>query len=416
MKKVLFAVALLFGAFSASAQVSVVKEAKALKGKPAEAAKKIEAALTNPETANDANTWQLAGDFQKAIYDAENEKMYLGAIDKTKVADTAKMYNSLVKMFEYYMKCDEVEQAQVAKGELKKAKLRKKNAETMKKLRINLASAGGDAYNLGKYADAMKFFGMFVDVPNAPMFADDAELKADTLTNLYAAYASLAANMMIGESKTQADSLLYKENVIKYGNIGKNHKDEGYRSLMCLAEVYRNDTLQWVEVLKEGVEKFPEQNYFVGNLMDYLLNKGMVDEALTQINGLLAKKEDPYYMYVKAVLLFEKKQYDEVQAVCDKVIATGGDLAAEAYAKKGDCYFWEAQKIVEENGALSIEDPKYNTNEEEIKELYEQAKPFYEKAKQLEPDNKAIWGNILLTIYWKLNKAEYEALEKEMGY
>ena len=108
MKKVLFAAALLFGAITASAQLSVVKEAKALKGKPEEAAKVIEAALTNSETANDPETWKLAGDFQKAIYDAENEKMYLSAVDKSKVADTAKMYNSLVKMFEYYLKCDEV--------------------------------------------------------------------------------------------------------------------------------------------------------------------------------------------------------------------------------------------------------------------------------------------------------------------
>ena len=79
MKKVLFAVALMFGALTVSAQQSVVKEAKSKKGNPVEAAKIIEAALTNPETANDPNTWKLAGDFQKAIYDAENEKMYLSA-------------------------------------------------------------------------------------------------------------------------------------------------------------------------------------------------------------------------------------------------------------------------------------------------------------------------------------------------
>ena len=48
MKKVLFAVALMFGALTVSAQQSVVKEAKSKKGNPAEAAKIIEAALTNP--------------------------------------------------------------------------------------------------------------------------------------------------------------------------------------------------------------------------------------------------------------------------------------------------------------------------------------------------------------------------------
>ena len=49
-------------------------------------------------------------------------------------------------------------------------------------------------------------------------------------------------------------------------------------------------------------------------------------------------------------------------------------------------------------------------------EAYELAKPFYEKAKELEPDNKQIWGQMLLRIYWTLNKAEYEALEKKMLY
>ena len=40
----------------------------------------------------------------------------------------------------------------------------------------------------------------------------------------------------------------------------------------------------------------------------------------------------------------------------------------------------------------------------------------YEKAKELKPDNKALWGNYLLNIYWKLNRAEYDSLEKELGY
>ena len=147
-----------------------------------------------------------------------------------------------------------------------------------------------------------------------------------------------------------------------------------------------------------------------------------MDEALAQIDQLLAANEKPYFLYVKGVLLYEKKDYAAAHAALDQVIAKNeGDtpetsLVAEAYAKKGDCYFFPAQKIVEENSSLNIDDPKYNANEAKIKEAYEQAKPFYEKAKELEPDNKQIWGQMLLRIYWTLNKAEYEALEKEMGY
>ena len=409
MKKVLFTVALMFGAFVASAQQSVVKEAKSLMKKdPAAAAQMIEAALTNSETANDPNTWQVAGDIQKTMYDEENMKMYLPGGQ----ADMPRMYNSLVKMFEYYLKCDDVEQAGVANGTVKKAKLRKKNAENLLKVRTNLSNGGVEAFNANDYEGAQKYFGLFVDVVDHPMFADQAAaLKADTLNTLFANYAAMAAGMR--EPKDVAS-------VIKYGNIGKENASEGWRALMFMAEVYgdkeQGDSIKWLETIKEGAQRFPEQDFFVGNIMDYYLQRGMVDEGLAQIDQLLATNEKPYFLYVKGVLLYEKKDYEAAHAALDKVIAAGGDLAAEAYSKKGDIYFFPAQQIVEENSSLNIDDPKYNANEAKIKEAYELAKPFYEKAKELEPDNQQIWGQMLLRIYWTLNKAEYEALEKEMGY
>ena len=409
MKKVLFTVALMFGAFVASAQQSVVKEAKSLMKKdPAAAAQIIEAALTNSETANDPNTWQVAGDIQKTMYDEENMKMYLPGGQ----ADMPRMYNSLVKMFEYYLKCDDVEQAGVANGTVKKAKLRKKNAENLLKVRTNLSNGGVEAFNANDYEGAQKYFGLFVDVVDHPMFADQAAaLKADTLNTLFANYAAMAAGMR--DPKDVAS-------VIKYGNIGKENASEGWRALMFMAEVYGNkesgDSIKWLETIKEGAQRFPEQDFFVGNIMDYYLQRGMVDEGLAQIDQLLASNEKPYFLYVKGVLLYEKKDYEAAHAALDKVIAAGGDLAAEAYSKKGDIYFFPAQQIVEENSSLNIDDPKYNANEAKIKEAYELAKPFYEKAKELEPDNQQIWGQMLLRIYWTLNKAEYEALEKEMGY
>ena len=408
MKKVLFTVALLAGAFTASAQLSVVKEAKAMKKDPAAAAKVLEAALTNPETANDPNTWQLAGDLQKAIYDEENMKLYLPGGQ----ADMPRMYGAMLKMFDYYLKCDEVEQAGVANGTVKKAKLRKKNAEVLLSVRGNLANGGVEAFNVNNYEEAQKYFGMFVDVVENPMFADKAaELKADTLNALYANYATMAAGLR--DPKDVAS-------VIKYGNIGKESNSEGWRALMFMAEVYgdkeKGDSIKWLETIKEGAQRFPDQDFFVGNIMDYYLQRGMVDEGLAQIDQLLAANEKPYFWYVKGVLLYEKKDYAAANDALDKVIAAGGELAAEAYAKKGDIYFFPAQKIVEENSSLNIDDPKYNANEAKIKEAYEQAKPFYEKAKELEPDNQQIWGQMLLRIYWTLNKAEYEALEKEMGY
>ena len=413
MKKVLFTVALLFGAYVASAQQSVVKEAKSLlKKSPAQAAQVLEAALTNPETANDPETWKLAGDLQKAIYDGENEKIYLSQAGQSAAPDMEVMYNSLAKMFEYYIKCDNLEQEGVASGKIKKAKLRKKNAEALFAVRPNLANGGVEAFNVNDYAKAQKFFGMYIDVIDEPIFTDQvAILKADTLNALYANYATMAAGLR--EPKD-------KEAIIKYGNVGKVDQLEGWRALMFMADIYGNkeegDSIKWLECIKEGAERFPDQEYFVGNIMDYYLQRGMVDEGLTQIEKLLSVKESGYYLYVKGVLLFEKKQYDACIATMDQLIALGGDFAAEGYGKKGDCYFFPAQDIVEENSKLSLDDPKYNENEAKIKEAFAKAQPFYEKARDLEPDNKPIWGQMLLRIYWTLNNPGYDALEKELGY
>lgn len=405
MKKVLFTAALFFAACAASAQESVVKEAKSAKANPEEAAKIIEPALADPTTANDPETWKLAGDFQKAIYDDENMKLYLPGGK----ADTARLYNSLAKMFEYYMKCDEVEQAKVKSGELKKPKLRKKLAKELATVRPQLTNAGIEAFNSNNYPNALKYFGLFVDAPASPVFEDNAEIKNDTLTPLFANYAALAANFV-------------KDNaaIIKYATIGKEHKEEGYRSLMCLAEVYGKgetpDSAQWLATIKEGVEKFPAQEYFIGNLMDFYIQKGKVDEGLTQIDAVLAKNPSPYFMYVKGVLQYEKKDYDAAIATFNEIIAKNAEFVAEAYSKIGDCYFFQGQSVEEETSKISMDDPKYAEGEAKVKDFYSKAQPFYEKAKELAPDNKQLWGQFLLRIYWKLNKAEYDALEKELGY
>lgn len=72
----------------------------------------------------------------------------------------------------------------------------------------------------------------------------------------------------------------------------------------------------------------------------------MVDEGLVQINKLLATSETPYYLYVKGILLYEKKQYDDAIATFNKIISNNGDLVAEAYSKIGDCYFSQLRLLL----------------------------------------------------------------------
>lgn len=406
MKKAILAMVLLMGATTTFAQESVVKEAKSLKGKPEQAAQKIEAALTNAETKDDPATWKLAGDFQFSIYEGESQKIYLQSINPNDKADMPKMYNSLLKMIEYYTTCDDKEVAMMKSNpKYKKLKFREKNAELIKPRRGNLINGGVDAINAQKYDEALKYFGAYVDLSNAPMFEKDASVKADTMVTLSAAYAAMAANF--------AED---KESMLKYGEIGKLDPNEGWRPLMYMSEYYKTlpDTAKWVEVLDEGVKRFPQQDYFVGNLADYYLTHNKTTEGIAMIDEMLKIKQSAYYYFVKGVLQLESKDYTSAVATLQNIIDLNDTMLPQAYSKIGDCYLFPAQDIATEISALAVDDPKYAPKEAEVKDLYRKAMPYYEKAKELAPTETKLW-QFLANIYWVLGDSKYEAIAKELG-
>ena len=133
-----------------------VKEAKSIAGevKPdfAKAEQLINEALTNPETKDNAATWDVAGYIQKRINEKEMENAYL-----RKPYDTLKVYNSVLNMYNYYVKCDELAQIPNEKGKIKN-KYRSANSKTILAERPNLINGGIQYFNLNKNEDAIKIF------------------------------------------------------------------------------------------------------------------------------------------------------------------------------------------------------------------------------------------------------------------
>ena len=141
MKRVLFLLVLLMTVSAVSfAQKKNVRAARAAAGTTGtdfnKAQELIDEALKNPETMNDANTWNVAGYIQQRINGEEAKRILLG-----QAYDTVKYNNSLLKMFEYFKKCDDIAQVPDEKGKIKN-KYRKANAETLLKERSNLINGG----------------------------------------------------------------------------------------------------------------------------------------------------------------------------------------------------------------------------------------------------------------------------------
>ena len=403
MKRVLFSMVLLMAVSFAFAQEKNVKEAKSIAGevKPdfAKAEQLINEALTNPETKDNAATWDVAGYIQKRINEKEMENAYL-----RKPYDTLKVYNSVLNMYNYYVKCDELAQIPNEKGKIKN-KYRSANSKTILAERPNLINGGIQYFNLNKNEDALKYFAAYVDAATLPMMEKENLLEKDTILPQVAYYATLAADR-VGD----------KDAVMKYAQYALKDKENGQFAMQLLTDAYKakGDTAKWVEKLPEGIVKFPENQYFFANLVDYYSSSNQNDKAMQFADDMLAKDpNNKLYLYVKAYLYHNMKDYEKAIEFYKKTLDID-PAYAEACSNLGLVYLLQAQEYADKAPA-DINDPNYATAQAEIKKFYEAAKPYYEKARELKPDQKDLWLQGLYRVYYNLNMGpEFEEIEKMM--
>lgn len=402
MKRVLFSMVLLMAVSFAFAQEKNVKEAKSIAGevKPdfAKAEQLINEALTNPETKDNAATWDVAGYIQKRINEKEMENAYL-----RKPYDTLKVYNSVLNMYNYYVKCDELAQIPNEKGKIKN-KYRSANSKTILAERPNLINGGIQYFNLNKNEDALKYFAAYVDAATLPMMEKENLLEKDTILPQVAYYATLAADR-VGD----------KDAVMKYAQYALKDKENGQFAMQLLTDAYKakGDTAKWVEKLQEGIVKFPENQYFFANLVDYYSSSNQNDKAMQFADDMLAKDpNNKLYLYVKAYLYHNMKDYEKAIEFYKKTLDID-PAYAEACSNLGLVYLLQAQEYADKAPA-DINDPNYATAQAEIKKFYEAAKPYYEKARELKPDQKDLWLQGLYRVYYNLNMGpEFEEIERK---
>ena len=403
MKKVLFTAMLLVVASFSYAQKKNVKQAKSIATSVnpdfKEAQKLINEALANPETKEDPETWDVAALVQKRMTEKQMEKAYL-----RKPYDTVQVYNSTLNMFKYYLKCDELAHIPNAKGKIKN-KYRKNNATNMKVERPNLINGGIHYFNNNDNKKAIEFFGMYVDVAAHEMLEKDNLLETDTVIPQIAYYAALAA------AKDENNDA-----ILKYAPYAKNDPEVGKYAMEfeAIALKATNQTDKWIAVLKEGLTLYPDHAFFFGHLIDYYTNNNKFDDAMEFADGMIAKDpENPFFLYVKAFLFHNMKEYDKATEFYQKTIAVDPSYA-EAYSNLGLIYCLKAQDFAEDT-TTDINDPKYVEAQKQIKSFYQEAKPYYEKARELKPEQQDLWMQGLYRVYYNLNMGkEFEEIESLM--
>ena len=403
MKRVLFSMVLLLAAGFTFAQEKSVKEAKSIANdvKPdfAQAEKLINEALNNAETKDNAETWDVAGFIQERVNAMEMENAYL-----RKPYDTLKVYNSALNMCKYYFKCDELAQIPNEKGKIKN-KFRRSNSAAILAARPNLINGGIQFFNLDKNKEALDFFATYVDIAINPMFEKENLLQTDTVLPQIAYYASLAAAKMEDYPS-----------VLKYAPYAKEDKEVGKYAMEFISTALKaqGDTVKWIASLKDGIQKYPEHSFFFGHLIDYYSNNNKFDEAMQFADDMLAKDpNNTFYLYVKGYLYHNMKDYEKAIEFYNKTIEVDPNYA-EAYSNLGLIYCLQAQDF-SEKATTDVNNPKYKEDQATLKVFYEKARPNYEKARELKPEQKDLWLNGLYRVYYNLQMGpEFDEIEKLM--
>ena len=228
------------------------------------------------------------------------------------------------------------------------------------------------------------------------MFALDNLLPRDSVFSQVAYYASLAA-VRIGDYPS----------VLKYAPYAEDDATVGQYAMEFLAQAYKQNgnTTAWIETLKRAIEKHPQDDFFFANLIDYYGSQDKYDDALEFANGMLAKAPgNYYYLFVKGFLYHSMKRYNDALAYYKRSIKANPDYA-EAYSNVGLVYCLQAQDFSQE-AVTDIKDPRYPVDQAQLKSYYENALPYYEKARQLKPNDRTLWLNGLHRVHYNLSMGD----------
>jgi tetratricopeptide (TPR) repeat protein len=381
-----------------------LKLAKDVKPNFAEARSKINEALVNEETKNDAKTWYTAGQIEDLQFTVENTKQLLGG-----QPDEATMYNALMNIYPYFLKASELDNLPDAKGKIK-PKFTKDIKSTLKANLPYYMNGGVYFFEQRDYKKSYDFFNQYIEIADSKLMKDGekpAETTVDS-TYIFANYYAAIAAGQLDDDHTTAIEAMKRASKIDYKRNDM---------IQYLAEEYKNagDSVNLEKTLEEGLAIFPKEPYFILNLVSIYINSNKNDKAIEYINTAIKNEPDNAQLYDVAGRVYESglKDYAKAEEFFKKSIDLDGENA-DSQSNLGRIYF--NQGVTQLDNANNIADvKKYNEEKEKAKELFRKALPYFEKAYQLNPDasdNKMA----LRSIYYNLDMGDkFEEMDKIMN-
>ncbi|MCM1080064.1 MAG: hypothetical protein NC344_11285 [Bacteroidales bacterium] len=278
------------------------------------------------------------------------------------------------------MLCNDADNEPNEKGQVK-PKFQTKNAARIIPVRNTLINSGLDSYNSKDYAAAQKYFGLFAESRQDPLFAK-TDFSAETNYGQICYYAALAAYFNKDAKKCS-----------KYADYALNSGDKEIvndaitvklGSLEEQAKAGQIDTLKYISNVKKLSKDYPENEGVFGKLVALYDESGDKDGAQKVLCARL--KENPNDAMANAYVgqnAQSENKYDEAIAAYEKALQAKPDFLA-AKLNVGICYLGKAAAAIDANS-----DARGNVKPEAkdgIVADLNKAKTLIEEVKTADPD------------------------------
>ena len=355
-------------------------------------------ALTNEKTSHKAWAYNMAGNVESRLLQAEIEK----AAAKEK-CDTTLFVTCLNNAVKYFTESDKYDMAPNSKGKVK-AEFHENNLKMLKQMVGYFAYAGQFENERGNEKGAYKAFEQYIQMPKNPIFTKaqtDSFYKADAdMYNKIGYYAS-----MIAYEAKDYDGVLRN---VDFAIADSSSMNDGYMmKLSCL--LAKKDTASWVKTCRAAIAAIDDNPVYCNNLLFYYTSKKLDNEAKTVADQLVeAAPKNKMTWYARGCVKMNTfKQYAEAREDFEKAISFDSNFT-EAIYNIGVSY---VNELISLNLTTDTKSKDYKQTLEKAHSYYKKAQPYFERVRELAPTRKDLWGENLRSIYYNL---EMKDKAKEM--
>lgn len=410
MKKTLFLAALVLISAGCFAQKANVSKAKSLilqeEGDFDQARQLLGEALQNEETKGQANTWYVAGliGYQQKVQ-ADRDQLMGKLLDQDAVGQ------AIMESYDYWMKADEIAMTPTLDKKGREVVDTKTRNNIVKKMleyyeKQDFVKYGIHLNEERDFRGAYNVFMRHLGIPDLPMMKDEQEkMPKDTTYIQYEYYAALFA--IQAQMHDEAIAIL------------ESLKDGDFEPIAINQFLYQEyvelkDTAKFVAVLQNAANRFPQEPWFLQNLINYYIFSGQEQAAIDYLAQAIEREPNvPQYHLIKGNLNANQGNGDAALEDYDRALALDANLA-DAVAGKGRVYYNKAVKMNED--AAYIQDAKaYKAALAEMNEVFKQALPFFEKAHEMDPENRDFMIT-LKTLYYRFGMDDkYNEIQEKLN-